>query len=94
MSRISDVCYEIWIHEECAIWAPNIFVVGSRLAGLEDVTWNSIRYECVYCLKPGALLCCLQRDCKATSHVPCAREFNWLLDESRFWTYCGKHVLK
>ncbi|KAM7341593.1 uncharacterized protein ACRADG_009330 isoform 2-T4 [Cochliomyia hominivorax] len=93
MSRISDSSYEIWIHEECAIWAPNIFVVGSRLTGLEDVAWNSIRYECVYCFKGGALLCCLHRDCKITSHVPCAREFNWLLDESRFWVYCNKHVL-
>ncbi|KAI8120527.1 hypothetical protein CVS40_8206 [Lucilia cuprina] len=62
MSQISDNCYEIWIHEECAIWSPNIFVVGSRLAGLEDATWSSMRHECAYCLKQGALLCCLQRD--------------------------------
>ncbi|XP_037821673.1 uncharacterized protein CG5098 isoform X2 [Lucilia sericata] len=93
MSQISDNCFEIWIHEECAIWSPNIFVVGSRLAGLEDATWSSMRYQCAYCLKQGALLCCLQRDCKITSHIPCAREFNWILDESRFWTYCSKHVI-
>lgn len=92
MTQVSANCYEIWFHEDCAIWAPNIFVVGSRLAGLEEATWKSTRYDCVYCLKQGALLCCIQRGCKTTAHVPCARENKWLLDESKFWTYCNKHT--
>lgn len=92
MSRISDIGYEIWLHEDCAIWAPNLFVIGSRLVGLEAAIWNSTRYKCVFCSKPGAILCCLQRECKVTAHVPCARESNWSLDEQTFWSHCKNHV--
>lgn len=94
MSKISDSSFEIWIHEDCAIWAPNLFVIGSRLVGLEAAIWNSTRHKCVLCLKPGAMICCLQRDCKITAHVPCARESNWSLDELTFWSHCNKHVSK
>lgn len=92
MFKLTDDSFEIWIHEDCAIWAPNIFVIGSRLVGLQDATWMSAQYDCVYCSKPGALLCCLKRGCKTTSHVPCARESNWLLDELTFWAHCKRHT--
>lgn len=92
MIKTSEGNYETWVHEDCVIWTPNIFIIGSRLTGLEEAIWYSISHKCCYCSKFGALLCCLQRDCKIMAHVPCARDLNWLLDESTFWTVCNKHI--
>uniref|UniRef100_T1PAD1 PHD-like zinc-binding protein n=1 Tax=Musca domestica TaxID=7370 RepID=T1PAD1_MUSDO len=82
---------EIWFHEDCAIWAPNLFLVGSKLVGLENAIWNSTQHVCVYCNKSGAIVCCLERECKETAHPICAQESNWLLNESKLWAYCIKH---
>ena len=92
MIKTSESSYEIWVHEDCVIWTSNIFIIGSRLTGLEEAIWNSISHKCCYCSKFGALLCCLQRDCKIMAHVPCARDCKWLLDESTFWTLCSNHI--
>lgn len=91
MSRMSSNTFEIWFHEDCAVWAPNLYIVGSRLVGLDSAIWQSTFHACVCCLGSGAIICCLQRDCKETAHLPCARENNWSLDESKFWAYCAKH---
>lgn len=82
---------EVWFHEDCAIWAPNLFLVGSRLVGLDSAIWNSTVYKCTYCCRYGAVICCLQRECKKSSHVICARENNWLLNEVKLWAFCATH---
>lgn len=46
-------CYEVWVHEECAVWAAGIHVVGSRIVGLREAVWSavhtvSIRLEIQY----------------------------------------------
>lgn len=91
MSRVTESSYEAWVHEDCAIWAPNIFLVGPRIVGLDSAIWNSVHYKCVLCLKSGAAICCLQRDCKVMAHVPCARELDWSIDEDCFRSYCQRH---
>lgn len=46
-------CYEVWVHEECAVWAAGVHVVGSRIVGLREAVWSavhtvSIRIEILY----------------------------------------------
>ena len=46
-------CYEVWVHEECAVWAAGVHVVGSRIVGLREAVWSavhtvSIRVEVLY----------------------------------------------
>jgi len=36
VQSIEDVPSEIWVHEECAIWTSNVYMLGSQLQGLED----------------------------------------------------------
>jgi hypothetical protein len=46
-------CYEVWVHEECAVWAAGVHVVGSRIVGLREAVWSavhmvSMRIEVLY----------------------------------------------
>ncbi|XP_075168901.1 uncharacterized protein CG5098 [Haematobia irritans] len=85
---------EIWFHEDCSVWAPNLFLVGSRLVGLENAIWSCSLNKCTCCGKLGAGICCLERDCDQTVHLICARENSWMLDETKLWAHCAKHVHK
>jgi hypothetical protein len=38
-----DDCYEVWVHEECAVWAAGVHVVGSRIVGLREAVWSAVR---------------------------------------------------
>lgn len=92
MLKVSADNYEVWIHEDCAVWAPDVFLVGSQIIGIGSAVWSSCQYECSLCQKKGATISCRQRDCKMPAHVPCARAAQWSLDENTFWVYCRKHM--
>lgn len=95
MKKISDTDYEVWIHEDCAVWSPGVFVISAHLVGLEDSVWSSVRHKCSHCQENGAMICCLDRGCKNTvAHYPCARDQNWTLNEHEFKTFCEKHENK
>lgn len=92
MSKTSDLCYEIWLHEDCAVWANDIQLIGAHVNGLDAAVWDSTRYQCVYCAQPGASICCFHRACKAAAHVPCARSANWSLSEEDRKVFCELHT--
>lgn len=95
MKKISDTDYEVWIHEDCAVWSPGVFIISAHLVGLEDSVWSSVRHKCSYCQEFGAMICCLDRGCKNTmAHYPCARDSKWNLNENEFKTFCEKHENK
>jgi hypothetical protein len=35
--------YEVWVHEECAVWAAGVHVVGARIVGLREAVWSAVR---------------------------------------------------
>lgn len=41
--------YEVWIHEKCASWAPGVYIVGSKLIGLEEAVWAASRTVSFLC---------------------------------------------
>ncbi|EDW77205.2 uncharacterized protein Dwil_GK22244 [Drosophila willistoni] len=91
MCKTSEHGYEIWLHEDCAIWTNDIQLIGAHVNGLDAAVWDSTRYQCVHCSQTGANVCCFQRSCKATAHVPCARSANWHLNEHERKVFCQLH---
>lgn len=31
--------FEVWVHENCCVWASGVYLVGSKLQGLDDAVW-------------------------------------------------------
>lgn len=92
MGRLSDDALEVWLHEDCIVWAPGVHIIGSRLVGLEAAVWGGSRHHCALCGKNGATIGCLERGCNEMIHVPCARQSNWQLSDDDFKSHCNKHA--
>ncbi|XP_020803332.1 uncharacterized protein CG5098 isoform X1 [Drosophila serrata] len=91
MGKTSEHGYEVWLHEDCAVWSNDIQLIGAHVNGLDAAVWDSTRYHCVLCQQTGASVCCFQRSCKVAAHVPCARSANWSLREEDRKVYCQLH---
>lgn len=91
MGKTSEHGFEVWLHEDCAVWSNDIQLIGAHVNGLDAAVWDSTRYQCVLCQQTGASVCCFQRSCKAAAHVPCARSANWNLSEEDRKVYCQLH---
>lgn len=83
--------YEVWIHEQCASWAPGVYIVGSKLIGLEEAVWAASRTKCSHCGEAGAGIGCVTRGCPTRLHYGCALLSNWHLDEDTFIAKCSHH---
>ena len=90
MSQIDDKHYEVWLHEDCIIWASGVYIIGTKIVGLEAAIWSSTRHNCSVCLKNGAMVTCIQRGCNRESHLFCGKSNNWKFDEE-FKTFCDSH---
>nr|XP_016929440.1 uncharacterized protein CG5098 isoform X1 [Drosophila suzukii] len=91
MGKTSEHGFEVWLHEDCAVWSNDIQLIGAHINGLDAAVWDSTRYQCVLCQQTGASICCFQRCCKAAAHVPCARSANWSLGEEDRKVFCQLH---
>ncbi|CAO1401569.1 unnamed protein product [Diamesa serratosioi] len=89
MSKVDENNFEVWVHEDCIVWAAGVYIVGTKIVGLDAAIWNSTRKNCTYCLKNGAMICCLTRGCDKNSHLACARK-TWRMDDE-FKTFCENH---
>lgn len=89
MSRVDENNFEVWFHEDCIAWANGVYIIGTKIIGMEAAIWSSTRHFCAYCLKNGSMLSCLSRECHKAAHVYCARK-GWRLDED-FKSFCELH---
>lgn len=39
----------LWVHEDCAVWAPGVCLVGGKLLGLHDAVADGVKLVCVSC---------------------------------------------
>ncbi|CAG0888449.1 unnamed protein product [Darwinula stevensoni] len=81
----------IWLHEDCLVWAPGICLIGTKLHGLEEALNLCFQTVCVSCGDRGASVECLEKNCKAAYHIPCAYAADCDLDESTFHLHCPQH---
>ncbi|XP_065074430.1 uncharacterized protein CG5098 [Ochlerotatus camptorhynchus] len=91
MIKAGDDSYEVWMHEDCLVWAPGVHIIGTRVVGLEAAIWNCCRHRCRICSYQGATVSCLQRGCNEEAHVVCARRNDWELSDE-FKPHCEKHT--
>lgn len=91
MSKVDDNNFEVWFHEDCIVWSNGVYIIGTKIIGMEAAIWSCTRNRCAYCEKNGAMLSCLSRDCGKSAHFGCARK-DWKLDDD-FKTYCALHHL-
>ncbi|XP_050423025.1 uncharacterized protein LOC126834863 [Adelges cooleyi] len=87
----SDIFIEVWTHENCLVWASGVYMVGTKIFGLEDSVRAAKNTTCVYCGTNGASIGCTARHCKSSIHFSCAIQLGWLLDNQTFLTTCNLH---
>lgn len=89
MSRVDETNFEVWFHEDCIVWASGVYIIGTKIMGMESAIWSSTRYRCAYCNKNGAMVSCLERECRKPAHIGCSRT-GWKLNDE-FKTFCELH---
>lgn len=92
IAEVTTNSYEVWVHEDCVIWGPGVYLVGPKIVGLEGAVWGACSVSCKRCGLRGAAVCCLKRGCGIVMHVGCAKLSNWKLDEANYKAYCTEHV--
>lgn len=84
---------EVWFHEGCAVWTPDIYLVNNRIKGISSVLDTSSTLKCVSCKATGATLMCCKHGCKKVFHFPCALMAGSQFNKNNFTIYCKKHRL-
>ncbi|CAG0887234.1 unnamed protein product [Cyprideis torosa] len=82
---------EFWFHEDCLVWAPGVFLIGTQLQGLVDTMIQCENSLCVSCGESGASVACTSPACVAVYHVPCAYAADCNLDETTYHVQCPAH---
>ncbi|XP_011874361.1 PREDICTED: uncharacterized protein CG5098 isoform X2 [Vollenhovia emeryi] len=83
--------WEVWLHEQCAVWAAGVYMAGGRVTGLQEAVWDAAKSVCDSCGLTGANIGCVRRGCKAVSHYPCALTKGWHLDTNQYIPKCNLH---
>ncbi|KRT84846.1 hypothetical protein AMK59_889 [Oryctes borbonicus] len=91
ITETGDKTFEIWVHEDCVVWSPGVYLVGPKIIGLEEAVWTSCNVVCTRCGFKGANICCLKRGCTNVTHFGCAVASNWQLDSDNYTAMCITH---
>ncbi|KAK2575649.1 hypothetical protein KPH14_011912 [Odynerus spinipes] len=83
--------WEVWLHEQCAVWAAGVYMAGGRVTGLQEAVWDAAKSVCDSCGLTGANIGCVKRGCKAVTHYPCALTKGWHLDMNQYIPKCNLH---
>ncbi|XP_078610963.1 uncharacterized protein LOC144881654 isoform X1 [Branchiostoma floridae x Branchiostoma japonicum] len=85
---------EVWTHDQCAVWASGVFIMGGRLHGLEDAIKEARQHSCSECETVGATLGCGFKGCQLKYHYVCAVDAGCCLSEENFSLMCFRHKHK
>ena len=91
-SSKSDHKSEVWFHEDCICWLPQIRLVGNQVLGLTEAIRVTQKSVCTKCNNKGCTIACSKAKCRETVHFPCAQALHWSIDEDKFLALCAKHV--
>lgn len=47
---------EVWAHENCIVWASGVYLIGSKLIGLEEAVMQALQTVIVIFINPGLWL--------------------------------------
>jgi len=79
---------EVWFHEECIVWIPGVYILGSRIIGMEEGVNLCLETRCMVCKEPGASLGCTKTGCRNAVHIPCAMDTPWIKHLETFKATC------
>ncbi|XP_048847316.1 retinoic acid-induced protein 1-like [Brienomyrus brachyistius] len=82
---------EYWIHEDCGVWSPGVFLVQGKLYGLEEAVRFGRETVCSLCHKDGATLGCFFKTCPSKFHFSCAVQADCVLNKENFSMKCPTH---
>uniref|UniRef100_A0A3B3T0X1 PHD-type domain-containing protein n=1 Tax=Paramormyrops kingsleyae TaxID=1676925 RepID=A0A3B3T0X1_9TELE len=87
---------EYWIHEDCGVWSPGVFLVQGKLYGLEEAVrfgQETVRPMpvCSLCQEGGATLGCFFKTCPSKFHYSCALQADCVLNKENFSMKCPTH---
>ena len=88
----SDQKCEVWFHEDCICWLPQIRLIGNQILGLPEAIKVTQKAVCLKCGYRGCTIACSQKKCHETAHFPCAQELHWEIDEDDFLARCANCV--
>ena len=88
----SDQRCEVWFHEDCICWLPQIRLIGNQILGLPEAIKVTQKAVCIKCGYRGCTIACSQKKCHNTAHFPCAQELHWEIDEENFLARCANCV--
>ena len=83
-----------WVHEECANFAPEVFVdEKNRYCNVVSAVKRSRRTSCGDCSQGGATIGCIVGTCKSSYHLGCAFDSGWTFAAGDSTFICPKHRL-
>ncbi|XP_060570190.1 transcription factor 20-like [Ruditapes philippinarum] len=85
---------EVWVHESCSVYSDGVFLIGSKIYGLQEAVRIASQTPCSVCNEMGAMIGCLNKGCQQKFHHACAQGAECYLDEENFSLLCPKHKVK
>lgn len=85
---------EVWVHESCSVFSDGVFLLGTKIYGLQEAVRIASKTPCSHCHEMGAMIGCLNKGCQQKYHHACAEEAECYLDEENFSLLCPKHKVK
>lgn len=82
---------EVWFHEDCICWMPQIRLMGCQILGIAEAIRVSQKSTCSKCHMRGSTLACSQLRCRETAHFICAQDEDWSIDPDDFLAKCQQH---
>ena len=66
MSKVDENSFEVWLHEECLVWAAGVYMIGSKIIGMEAESGQALGI--VVLIAISTVRCC--RVCHANAGNP------------------------
>lgn len=79
------------VHQECALWSPEVYCEGHKIVGLPDAVLRGSQLRCTRCLDVGATVGCRHPSCNRTFHIGCVISGGGSINTKDFLAACKQH---
>lgn len=81
----------LWVHKQCALWSPEVYIVGKQLCNIDSAVQRGAKQKCSRCNINGATVSCSCRRCINVFHLHCAREACCTFVPEPYTVTCTSH---
>ena len=79
------------VHQVCALWSPEVYCQGSRMAGVTDAVLRGSQIACARCGDVGATIACREPSCGRNFHLGCLVTSGGAINLRHFSVACKLH---